>query len=46
MICSVPSFEPIFEALDESGAQYVVVGGLAVVLHGYARLTADVAIDE
>lgn len=36
------SFGPIFAALDESGARYVVVGGLAVVLHGYARLTADV----
>ena len=36
------SFDPIFRALDESGARYVVVGGLAVVLHGYARLTADV----
>lgn len=33
---------PIFRALDEAGARYVVVGGLAVVLHGYARLTADV----
>jgi len=39
---SVSSFEPIFRALDEAGARYVVVGGLAVVLHGYARLTADV----
>jgi hypothetical protein len=38
----VSSFGPIFAALDESGARYVVVGGLAVVLHGYARLTADV----
>lgn len=34
-------FEPIFEALEKSGAHYVVVGGVAVVLHGYARLTAD-----
>lgn len=31
-----------FRALDEAGARFVVVGGLAVVLHGYARLTADV----
>ncbi|MDQ3031572.1 MAG: hypothetical protein M3Y87_04085 [Myxococcota bacterium] len=36
------SFEPIFRAPDEAGARYVVVGGLAVVLHGYARLTADI----
>ena len=34
-------FEPIFEALNESGVRYVVVGGVAVVLHGHARLTAD-----
>jgi predicted nucleotidyltransferase len=36
------SFGPIFAALEESSVRYVVVGGLAVVLHGYARLTADV----
>ncbi|MEX0990608.1 MAG: hypothetical protein WD206_09990 [Actinomycetota bacterium] len=40
-------FEPIFAALDEAGVRYVVVGGVAVVLHGHARLTADldIAID-
>lgn len=35
-------FTPIFEALDRSGARYVTVGGFAVVLHGHARLTADI----
>lgn len=35
-------FEPIFEILNAAGVRYVVVGGLATVLHGYARLTADV----
>ncbi len=34
-------FEPVIDALDEVGARYVIVGGTAVVLHGYARLTAD-----
>jgi len=34
-------FEPVFEALEKSGARCVVVGGVAVVLHGYARMTAD-----
>ena len=34
--------EPIFQALNEAGVRYIVVGGLAVVLHGYARLTVDV----
>ncbi len=35
-------FEPVFKALNDAGVRYVVVGGLAVVLHGHARLTADV----
>ena len=34
-------FEPIFEALNRTGSRYVVVGGLAVVLQGYTRLTVD-----
>lgn len=34
-------FEPIFEALSHGGGRYVVVGGVAVVLHGHVRLTAD-----
>ena len=35
-------FAPLFRTLNDAGIRYVVVGGLAVVLHGYARLTADV----
>jgi uncharacterized nucleotidyltransferase DUF6036 len=35
-------FEPVFVALNAVEARYVVVGGLATVLHGYARLTADI----
>lgn len=38
----MPFIEPLFKALNDAGVRYVVVGGLAVVLHGYARLTADV----
>lgn len=34
--------EPLFIALDRARVRHVVVGGLATVLHGYARLTADV----
>jgi hypothetical protein len=37
----VALFEPIFEALARVDVRYVVVGGVAVVLHGHARLTAD-----
>lgn len=32
----------IFRALNESGCRYVIVGGLAAVLHGVNRLTHDV----
>ncbi len=35
-------YEPLFEALNRAHVRYVVVGGLATVLHGHARLTADV----
>lgn len=31
----------IFSALNEADIDYVVVGGLAVILHGYLRATAD-----
>lgn len=37
-------FEPLFSALNDAEVRYVVVGGLAVVLHGHPRLTADVDI--
>lgn len=37
-------YEPFLHALNETGVRYVVVGGLATVLHGYARLTADIDI--
>ena len=33
---------PLFKALNDANVKYVVVGGLATVLHGYARLTVDV----
>jgi hypothetical protein len=38
----MPLFEPLFAALEEGDVRYVVVGGVATVLHGHARLTADV----
>ncbi|SCZ58108.1 DUF6036 family nucleotidyltransferase [Thiohalomonas denitrificans] len=36
------SFETITRALNDSQVRYLVVGGLAVVAHGYVRFTADV----
>jgi tRNA nucleotidyltransferase/poly(A) polymerase len=38
----VPLFEPLFDALNRAHVRYVVVGGVALVLHGYPRLTVDV----
>jgi hypothetical protein len=37
-------FMKLFETLNASGARYVVVGGLASLLHGVGRTTADVDI--
>ncbi|MBM4360814.1 MAG: hypothetical protein FJ096_22140 [Deltaproteobacteria bacterium] len=37
-------FEPILRALSESGTRYVLVGGFATVLHGHARMTADIDV--
>jgi len=34
----------VVEMLDQAAIDYVVVGGLAVALHGYQRLTMDVDI--
>ncbi|RKY81608.1 hypothetical protein DRP98_10060 [candidate division KSB1 bacterium] len=33
--------EEIFEKLNKEGVKYVIVGGVALVLHGVVRLTAD-----
>ena len=35
-------FERLFGKLNETGARYVVVGGLAALMHGHVRLTADI----
>jgi hypothetical protein len=35
---------PLVQAFDREKVSYVVVGGLAVVLHGHERLTGDVDI--
>lgn len=37
-------FEPIFESLNSSSVRYVVVGGIAVNLHGHQRFTKDVDV--
>lgn len=37
-------FERVIAALNESGVDYLIVGGVAVVLHGVGRLTADLDV--
>jgi len=37
-----PSFEKLLVLLAERGVRFVVVGGVAVTLQGYVRLTEDV----
>lgn len=37
----VASLEAIFRALNEAGSRYLVVGGVAVIAHGYIRFTED-----
>ena len=35
-------FEDVFQQLNQHHVRYLVVGGLAVVLHGHLRATADI----
>jgi predicted nucleotidyltransferase len=37
-------YRDILRAMNETGIRYVVVGGVAVNLHGYRRFTADMDI--
>ena len=34
-------YKDVFKKLDDDGIRYLVVGGVALVLHGIVRLTAD-----
>ena len=37
-----PSFEKLLDLLARAGIRFVVVGGIAVTLQGYVRLTEDI----
>src|SRR6476620_10718625 len=39
-----PTFEKLLALLAEGGVEFILVGGIAVSLHGSARLTEDVDI--
>ena len=38
----ITPYEIIFEELNKENVKFILVGGLAVVLHGHQRLTADI----
>ena len=40
-MADVTLFEPVLAALDGADVRFVVVGGVAVVLHGHPRMTVD-----
>ena len=40
----IPDYRAIFEALDRHDVHFVVVGAVAMVLHGSARVTRDLDI--
>ena len=42
IMATVRNFETILSGLNHAGDRYVVVGGLATVLHGHPRFTADI----
>jgi hypothetical protein len=40
----MPDFLKVATAFEKEGISYVIVGGLACVLHGHVRVTADVDV--
>jgi len=41
---TLPGLAQLIEALNSAGVQYIVIGGIAVLAHGYARTTHDLDI--
>ncbi len=39
---TIAQLESVFRALNHNQARYLLVGGLAVIAHGYMRVTADI----
>jgi hypothetical protein len=39
-----PDFRDFLQALNSNDVEYLLVGGYAVILHGYSRVTADMDI--
>lgn len=39
------AIESVLKALNDSGVRYLVVGGIAVVMHGHLRTTLDLDLE-
>ena len=39
-----PDFKELFRSLNANGVKYLLIGGYAVILHGYVRNTSDLDI--
>jgi len=37
-------FLKVFKALEEEDVEYILIGGFAIILHGFTRLTQDIDI--
>lgn len=44
MIDQFTEFIKVFKAFDEQNVDYILIGGVAVILHGLERLTRDIDI--
>jgi hypothetical protein len=44
MIDQFKNFLHVLEALDKNEVEYILIGGVAVILHGIERLTSDIDI--
>jgi hypothetical protein len=44
MLLQEPDLQDFLNAFNKSEVRYLIVGGAAVILHGYARTTVDLDI--
>ncbi len=44
MVDQFAEFIKVFKAFDEQNVDYILIGGVAVILHGIERLTRDIDI--
>ncbi len=42
MVNRFKEFINVLKALDDQNVDYILIGGIAVILHGYERLTTDI----